>query len=320
MNRNSIIKTIVGAGGLIGLGGSISWLIYDFGFEPFLGLITAIIAVVITYYDIKSYKIIDYGILPYRDLKKTAKDRGIKYKGLKQKKLIKIIKSEEKSSNEIYAKKYKIYLFITVIVAAIIGFYLRPKKEIKRYIDITSGEVCSYLAAAQTINFRVGGANVTMPKSRLERLGFDYNDAIDMGCRSYMPLKVNIQNDKLVVSTQVRSWNGKEVAKVVNNAWESESQSYFKLNSDDCAFEIVDKNLFPLLQIEFKEIGSAFVSGIYYCKDKVMFLNAHEGYMESDRFDDFTSRKFKQYYMEEGSKIERLFSYTGKNWYGKRRE
>jgi hypothetical protein len=95
--------------------------------------------------------------------------------------------------------------------------------------------------------------------------GFDLRRFFNFNDMEY-PFQVSFKNGKLLVSAEIRNQEGNVVAKITDNQWSVEPNPVitYDRNYNSYAFEVVDSDLIPILQVIMKPQNSIFVGGVFY--------------------------------------------------------
>jgi hypothetical protein len=94
--------------------------------------------------------------------------------------------------------------------------------------------------------------------------GVDLATPVQLG--DYAPIKIAISNGKLLVSAEVRDQNGEVVAKIHNNDWSVNNNPVIAndRNYNDYAFEVMDSDRIPVLQVYMASNNTIYVNGLFY--------------------------------------------------------
>lgn len=164
------------------------------------------------------------------------------------------------------------------------GTELRKKQQ-----EATKGEL-----KAPTVDFSKpiivywGGIKMTSTVTELSE-GININRFISMSGGD-MPIKISFDEGKLYVSTEVKNEENETVAKLVDNIWmENTDQTIvYDSNYNDFAFEVIDSDMIPRLQVLLREDNIIYLGGYFNVPlGKVLatphswILNPTQDYIES---------------------------------------
>jgi hypothetical protein len=81
-----------------------------------------------------------------------------------------------------------------------------------------------------------------------------------------IPVQITISDGKLLVSAEVKNEAGETVAKIHNNEWSVNNNPVIARdrNYNDYAFEVIDSNEVPVLQVYIQSGNLIFVGGLFY--------------------------------------------------------
>lgn len=83
-------------------------------------------------------------------------------------------------------------------------------------------------------------------------------------------IKIDFVNGKLSVSANVKNFNGDQVAQIVNNNWQTANPDTLKFwdrNYNAFAFEIINSDQMPLLQVVMIGSNQILIDGLFYTTD-----------------------------------------------------
>lgn len=202
----------------------------------------------------------------------------------------------------------------------------RARNEADRNENAISGELCAFYSESEDNLLIILGTNVArysksfLKTKPVKLLGGDINT--DYGFqfgKDCNPITIGLKDHKIVVSGTFRDYTGSFTALLEMNNWRRNPDNRFIINRDNCAIEVVDDKLVPVLRIEFFDVNRLRISGVFYCREqnKVIVVDP-QGSISVDRFQDFNSKEFLDFYIKTGERLPRLFTYTGEGWFGKR--
>jgi hypothetical protein len=85
-------------------------------------------------------------------------------------------------------------------------------------------------------------------------LGFDY------------PFRIRFDEGKVLISAEVRNQAGDLVAEIIDNNWAVNSNTTIAhdKNFNEYAFEVIDSNSIPILQVSVRNFNEIHVGGLFY--------------------------------------------------------
>lgn len=95
--------------------------------------------------------------------------------------------------------------------------------------------------------------------------GVDLPTPVQLG--NLAPIRVALSNDsKLLVTAEVRNQAGEVVAKIHDNAWTVNDDPMIAndRNYNDYAFEVIDSDRIPVLQVYMASNNTIYVNGLFY--------------------------------------------------------
>ncbi|MDB6122232.1 MAG: Tetratricopeptide domain protein [Pedosphaera sp.] len=84
-----------------------------------------------------------------------------------------------------------------------------------------------------------------------------------------VPFWITKTSEGILISGEFKSMDGKVIAELANNEWRANPHSYFKLNSDSSALEVIDDYNIPWLHIEYLTPTSLKIGGVFRSGDVV---------------------------------------------------
>lgn len=129
-----------------------------------------------------------------------------------------------------------------------------------------------------------------------EFFGFDY------------PLSIKLIENSIVVGTKIKSIDGKIIAEIKENNWIVNPNNYYLRNYDNYAFEVIDSNDIPMLQVEMIDECMVSIKGVFIGEEKMIIINEGMEFYEKD----------SSIAIERGMRIKRLFEYPSEYYLGKR--
>jgi len=174
--------------------------------------------------------------------------------------LMREIKSDRKNAR---SRNVIIIVEILFIVASAYlvpwGFQLRTKE-----IEAMTGKLASPEIDFQKPFEIILGNNIILQTiSQLDE-GIDLNKYINIGYD--YPIQIKFKGNKLLITAEIKNQEGITIAKIVDNNWvvNENKMIAWDRNYNEYAFEVLDSNLIPVLQIVVKEQNKIYVGGLFY--------------------------------------------------------
>lgn len=115
---------------------------------------------------------------------------------------------------------------------------------------------------------------------------------------------------RLLVSSEMYDHEKKLIGLISENKFLLNTDCQFTWNMDDTAFEVVGSDFKPVLSLEYIEPDTLSIQGIFYDDDKFVVLG--RGLIGSVPIGDMSRMEYAK------SRMEPIFEYFGKDWFGKR--
>jgi len=118
--------------------------------------------------------------------------------------------------------------------------------------------------STEPFTVQTGGLHAVVTIEDLSN-GFDLRRAFNFNNMEY-PFQVSFENGKLLVSAEIRNQEGNVVAKITDNQWSVNPNPVitYDRNYNSYAFEVVDSDLIPILQVVMTPQNLIFVGGVFY--------------------------------------------------------
>lgn len=151
--------------------------------------------------------------------------------------------------------------FILVVLSPLLIWH--GSELAKSGIGVMTGQLQTHQADPQKpFELHMGGITVECTGDQLSSglnvtryiyLGFDY------------PIEVRLDEGKLLVSVEVRDATGQTVAKIKDNMWVVNNNPTIARdrNYNDYAFEVIDSNNIPVLQVYSQEANQIYICGLF---------------------------------------------------------
>jgi hypothetical protein len=95
--------------------------------------------------------------------------------------------------------------------------------------------------------------------------GFDLQHYFDLNGIKY-PFQVSFRDEKLLISAEIKDKDGNLAAKITNNQWSVNNNPIIThdRNYNSYAFEVIDSDSIPILQVVMTPQNTIFVGGVFY--------------------------------------------------------
>lgn len=123
-------------------------------------------------------------------------------------------------------------------------------------------------------------------------------------------ITLKLRNEQILLSADFVSLDGKIVAQIIDNEWQVNRNNYFDRNYDENGLEVIDQDKITKFQIDFSDIynirlGGSFIAGNSLCTFHPNGTTTVIG---------LTDKKEKL--IEMSGKVETMFRYPSKNFFG----
>lgn len=194
-------------------------------------------------------------------------------------------------------QKILIFLILIGMGLAVSGFYLGSEGFRLRDMEIKTmrGEIIPFETDLQKVFVIYLGSNtITLPTSELNE-GFNLRRIIDFGYD--YPVQMSFTDNKLLVSVEIKNADGDIVAKIVDNHWVVNTNPIIARdrNYNAYAFEVIDSDLVPVLQVVLRDRSSIYVGGLFNF-ETVRVLVTPKGLVwnpSDDTISEYTERIFR---------------------------
>jgi len=117
---------------------------------------------------------------------------------------------------------------------------------------------------------QMGGIHFLLTVDQL-REGYDFQHAVQISGFEY-PFKVSFKDGKLLVSAEIKNAGGDVVAKITDNEWSVEPNPIvtYDRNYLSYAFEVIDSDRVPILQVVMTPENKVFVGGVFYSENATL--------------------------------------------------
>ena len=122
----------------------------------------------------------------------------------------------------------------------------------------------------QDFDIQMGGFHFITTIEQLNA-GFDAERYVNVSGFDY-PFSISFNNGKLYVSAEIRNPDGDKVATIGKNQWgvSSDPVIAYDRNYNSYAFEVIDPNQVPILQVEMTPQNRIFVGGVFYSAESIV--------------------------------------------------
>ena len=189
------------------------------------------------------------------------------------------------------------------------GSFEPTNRDVLRIPSSTDKYLKLVLGGTNTFNLDKAGSEETFGNNYLPVCGGDTS-----------ALLITWIDDNLIVDSKIYDIDGKLVAEIIDNEWQINRNTSFKMNADESGLEVVDNYGVVALQIEVLA-NTVQVNGMIHCDGVVLCMNGEHliPLPEPGTSPAAPSyEQFKREYLKFGRNIKPIFSYVGKDYYGKR--
>lgn len=162
-------------------------------------------------------------------------------------------------------------VIIGIILAALASYLIwhgtqERQAEIRRQQELEealTGEIeAPSVDHDKPFMIKYGGMTVILPFQDVQR-GLNLRNLINFGMD--FPVKVDISEDKIYVTTEVKNDNGETIGKITINNWSVDPNPLiaYDRNYNDFAFEVIDSDLIPRIQIILRPNNVIFIGGYF---------------------------------------------------------
>ena len=117
------------------------------------------------------------------------------------------------------------------------------------------------------IALNLGGGYISGITTEALRSGINLGDFINrtfnLGGKINLPVKLYEENNRLMVDAELYNEKQELVCSIVRSEWQFNPDGRYDRNYNNNAFEIVDGNLMPMLQIYLKESNKIYIGGFF---------------------------------------------------------
>lgn len=139
------------------------------------------------------------------------------------------------------------------------GFELRDME-----LRVMKGELIPFEVDPQKpIEIQVGGIHVITTIDELSE-GFNLTRYVNLGFE--YPFQIELKDGKFLTSVEIRNADGEMIAKIVDNQWVVNENKVIARdrNYNAYAFEVIDSDLVPVIQVFFTPQNKMYLGGLFY--------------------------------------------------------
>jgi hypothetical protein len=114
------------------------------------------------------------------------------------------------------------------------------------------------------IEVQIGGFHVHTTMDKLSE-GFNLSRYVNLEGYNY-PFRIELKDGRFLASVEVLNANGEVVARIVDNQWVVNENTVIARdrNYNAYAFEVIDSNLVPVIQVIFAPQNKMYLGGLFY--------------------------------------------------------
>jgi hypothetical protein len=123
----------------------------------------------------------------------------------------------------------------------------------------------------QPVEIQVVGIHVNMTLDKLSQ-GFNLSRYVYLGFD--YPFQITFKDQKFSVSAVIRNADGEKIATITNNEWAVSSNNViaYDRNYNAYAFEVMDSDLVPVIQVVFSPQNKMYLGGFFYIPNGTLLL------------------------------------------------
>lgn len=167
-----------------------------------------------------------------------------------------------------------------------------------------TGELLPFeIDTQQPIEIQCGGFHVILGLDELQR-GFDLSNYFKFGTFDY-PFRVTLKDQRFLISVDVENSKGQTVTSVVENEWSVNNDPVIAhdRNYNSYAFEVIDSNLVPVIQVVLKPGNYMYIGGFFYSPNGTVLLTGD-------------TMRINPTVMNANSSLPRIFKYPSSDYLG----
>jgi hypothetical protein len=168
-----------------------------------------------------------------------------------------------------------------------------------------TGELLPFgIDSQKPIEIQCGGFHVGMTLDQLSE-GFNLSYYVTLVGFDY-PFHIALRNQRFLVSVDLKNANGETVAKIADNQWSVNNNNViaYDRNYNSYAFEVIDSDLVPVIQVVFKPQNRMYLGGFFYSPNMTVLLLSNNTSILDPSLTDLNSS------------LPRIFKYPSKDHLG----
>lgn len=164
-------------------------------------------------------------------------------------------------------------VLIGIIIATIGGCLVTYGWQLRNMeIMAMKGEIIPFeVDPNRSIEIQIGGIHVITTLDQLSE-GFNLTRYVNLGFD--YPFQIRLKERKFLTSIEIRNMDGEIVAKIVDNQWVVNSNPVIARdrNYNAYAFEVIDSDLIPVIQVVFTAHNKMYLGGLFYVPNGRMLV------------------------------------------------
>jgi hypothetical protein len=168
-----------------------------------------------------------------------------------------------------------------------------------------TGELLPFgIDSQQPVEIQCGGFNVQLTIDQLGE-GFNLSRYFTVVGFEY-PFHVTLKDQRFLFSVDIEDAKGETVAKIVGNQWAVNNDPIiaYDRNYNSYAFEVIDSNQIPVIQVAFKPQNRVYIGGFFFSPNWTVLLLPNNTSVINPSLTDANSS------------LPRLFKYPSKDYLG----
>jgi len=188
-------------------------------------------------------------------------------------------------------------IIVIGVVCGALGLFLVPYgfESLNRMRQAMKGELMTLEIDFQK-PFEVNlGSNILIQTISELSEGIDLSRFINVGYE--YPIQIRFKDRKLLISAEIKNEDGVTIAKIKDNHWAvyPDKTIVRDRNYNDYAFEVIDSDLRPVLQVVLKGQNKIYIGGLFYFPRGRMLVTPKGVFINpsSDQIDEYIERIFR---------------------------
>lgn len=131
-------------------------------------------------------------------------------------------------------------------------------------LRVMKGELIPFDVNPQKpIEIQIGGIHVITTVDELSE-GFNLSRYVNLGFE--YPFQIELKDGKFLTSVKIWNADGEMIAKIVDNQWVVNDNTIITRgrNYNAYAFEVIDSDLVPVIQVVFAPENKMYLGGLFY--------------------------------------------------------